>query len=458
MRKNSLLRLIGFLICLCFTLSACDKLGISSKEQTTLTIWHVYGAQTYSPMNTMIEKFNQTVGKENGVQIIVSSVSNSAAIHDSLVAAGKNEAGAPELPDLFVCYPKTLEAMGKHYALDWKKYFSKDELDTIVPEFIEEGMFDDKLLVFPIAKSSNSFTLNADLFEQFAKATNHSYADLKNWESFFKVTEDYYKWSGGKSFFMHDSWIQHPMISMASFGTSLFRNNDIDWDNLYFDKVMRPLIRAGIRGEVCLMSGFTTKAIMVDEAVGGIMSTASILYFKDHVTHKDNSKTPLRLQSFPIPYFEGASQVAIQRGTGLIALKSTEAKEKAAALFCKWITSQDINLEFTMQGGYWPVRKTSFDKINNELESFEFQRDRYKSLYQAISKIYKENSLMPAPTFTEFGELEIAFPIALCEVLEKNKAIWLSSLTKDEAFLKQLTDKAFIELKEAVYRIIKERA
>ena len=37
-------------------------------------MWHVYGAQTESPMNDLVERFNRTEGKERGIVIEVTSV------------------------------------------------------------------------------------------------------------------------------------------------------------------------------------------------------------------------------------------------------------------------------------------------------------------------------------------------------------------------------------------------
>lgn len=52
--------LLSALILSCFT--GCS--GTPKEETpTTITVWHVYGGQTDSPLNDLIEQFNQTVGK-----------------------------------------------------------------------------------------------------------------------------------------------------------------------------------------------------------------------------------------------------------------------------------------------------------------------------------------------------------------------------------------------------------
>ena len=62
-------RFLSVFLCilLLLTLAACN----AQKEQQpiTLTIWHVYGGQTDSPLNDLIEEFNQTVGKEHNITV-----------------------------------------------------------------------------------------------------------------------------------------------------------------------------------------------------------------------------------------------------------------------------------------------------------------------------------------------------------------------------------------------------
>lgn len=50
-----------------------------------LTMWHVYGEQSDSPMNRLIEEFNQTVGMEKGIIINVTGMSNASYIEKSFL-------------------------------------------------------------------------------------------------------------------------------------------------------------------------------------------------------------------------------------------------------------------------------------------------------------------------------------------------------------------------------------
>ena len=135
----------GMLAVYVLLLCACNDSPLDPDKPVTLTMWHVYGAQARSPMNMLIDRFNQTVGKEQGIIINVTSVSSTWTIHDELVASARKDPGSEELPDLFTCYPKTVAMIDNARLLDWKKYFSEEELKNYVPAFLEEGMIGEAL-------------------------------------------------------------------------------------------------------------------------------------------------------------------------------------------------------------------------------------------------------------------------------------------------------------------------
>ena len=123
----------GLVLCL----AAC---GENNREPITITLWHVYGGEVNSPMNTLVDEFNRTVGQEQGIRVRVDSVSNSGVIHENVLAAAYKDPGAPALPDLFVSYPKTVLALPDENILaDYHDYFTDEELDSYLPEFIEDS-------------------------------------------------------------------------------------------------------------------------------------------------------------------------------------------------------------------------------------------------------------------------------------------------------------------------------
>ena len=132
-------RKIAALLLAVFILSCFVGCSGTPKEETptTITVWHVYGGQTDSPLNDLIDEFNQTVGKEQQINVQVTSVSNSNTIHELVLAAANGEPGAAELPDIFSSYPKTVMALPDDSILvDYQDYFSEEELSAFIPAFM----------------------------------------------------------------------------------------------------------------------------------------------------------------------------------------------------------------------------------------------------------------------------------------------------------------------------------
>ena len=119
---------VVIIVAILSTVAGCGK-SQSRKEPITLTIWHVYGGQTDSPLNDLIDEFNGTEGKKEGIKIQVGMVSNTNTIHEEVLKAANKDPGAAKLPDLFISYPKTVLAMNDSGILaDYHDYFSENEL------------------------------------------------------------------------------------------------------------------------------------------------------------------------------------------------------------------------------------------------------------------------------------------------------------------------------------------
>ena len=172
------------IIMLIFCLIGCSgkNTKLNPDNPVTLTIWHVYGSQTESPFNDSqtespfndsIDAFNRTVGAQRGVIIEVTSVSDSSAIDEDILAALAEVPGSELLPDLFIAYPRIEEKVGYDKLLDFKPYLTKAKLSEYIPTFLEEGYFDDKLLMLPVAKSTELLFLNQTNFDFFTKETGY---------------------------------------------------------------------------------------------------------------------------------------------------------------------------------------------------------------------------------------------------------------------------------------------
>ena len=129
---------------------------LNTKEPVTLTMWHNYGGDMQQAMDYLIDQFNSTVGKEQGIIIDVTAISSSSELNKSLAMIVNGDPGAPDMPDIFTGYPKlAIQFWEKGMLADLGNYFNEQELSAYVDAFVEEGRLSDGgLYVFPIAKST----------------------------------------------------------------------------------------------------------------------------------------------------------------------------------------------------------------------------------------------------------------------------------------------------------------
>ena len=162
----------GRLLLCVLLLQGCAFTSAGKGHPITISIWHVYGAQTDSPLNDFIREFNETVGKEQGIQVEVSMVSNNKNIHKDILAAANHDPGAPSLPDIFVAYPQTVLALPDETILvDYQEYFTEEELSAFLPAFLQDGKVNGRLVCLPVAKSTELLFVNQTAFDRFSAAT-----------------------------------------------------------------------------------------------------------------------------------------------------------------------------------------------------------------------------------------------------------------------------------------------
>ena len=418
-RKRNLILaiiLVIIIILIIFIYILSNRKNILTKEPITLNIWHVYGEQTDSPLNELIDTFNNTVGNEEGINIQVSVVSDTNLIHDAILSSANKEPGASELPDLFISYPKTILAMpDKDIMVDFKDYFSEEELSEYIPEFVEEGMIDDKLIVFPVAKSTEIMFINKTLFDRFANETGASLEELNTWEGVFDLSKKYYDWTDnktpnvagdGKTFFVHDYHFDYTQVGVESLGESFFENDKIVFGDT-FNKVWTSMADAASYGGIWLQDGHATGPIRTGDAIVSIASSASVLYYEDIVTYQDNSSEPIEVIARPVPVFENGKKMVMQRGAGFCLVKSNPERERAASVFVKWLTEPETNVKFVTSVGYMPVTQKAFDLLPEAIDSIS--NPKYQELYKAFVETQKDYEFYVPPKISAYLDYETKF-------------------------------------------------
>ena len=452
--KKRILALFATALLLFPVLTGCrQKDKPSSTDPVTLNMWHVYGSQTQSPLNTAIEEFNNTVGKENGITVNVVSVTSSSAIDKALVASANAEPGAEELPDLFTAYPRAAQLVGADRLLDWKSYFSEDELAAFKQEFLQEGYFGTRLLMLPVAKSTEVFFLNKTLFEDFSAQTGITAEQLQSFEGLFAAANAYYDWSGGRQFTQLNDFYHYILVGMKAYGGEFIRNGGLQLDDPAFEAVWRPLAKTAIYGGICLDDGYAAARWKTVEIISNIGSTADILYQPDQVIYPDNSTQDIEVISMPYPAFTEDTAGAVHRGGGLFAIQSTdERKNYAASVFAKWLTEQENNLSFVTEAGYLPVTDAAFNQLIGNPEVVK--KENCRQLYHTAGMMIQDYSLYAVPVFDGASDVQSRFEESVKLVLKSAHRQYVErtgSGEDPETVLNELADSSCNELKKVFY-------
>lgn len=432
-RKLFLLLLI-FSISIC-CLSGCKKSELDKNKPVTLTMWHVYGEQADSPMNRLIDEFNETAGMEKGIIINVTAMSNASKIGEKLLDAHNKIPGSAEMPDLFFAHKSNALELGTDCLLDWNEYFSEKELSAYVPEFLEDGTAAGKLSVFPVSKSTHLLFIAGGQFERFSADTGVTYEALSTWDGFFDAAAKYYDWSGGKSFCSFDYPLRAIELAATESGAgNIFADNGFyDPSNVIFKQTFIKFADSLSKGHIMLSNLYSNTQVMTGEVVAGIGSSAAILYYNDTVTYEDGTSEPMDLEILPLPAENGKKPYITQAGVGLCAYKTSSQKAEASAIFAKWLTEPERNLEFVCQTGYMPVTNGAFDKIDDR----RFKTADYEKLYAALKKVKESSKVLSEQQSPEYYNRVYAF----YDYLRNEQKQFILSNTPPEALAEGLWQK-----------------
>ena len=291
--------------------------------------------------------------------------------------------------------PVYAEALGVEALVDWNDWFSAEEMAAYVPGFVQDGVIAGKQIVFPVSKSTQLLFLNGSQYARFAADTGAQLEKLDTWDGFFEMATAYRQWSQGKPFCALDYPLHLAELNALEQGAgTLYKDNWYDLDNEAFHASWLEFARGLVRGDIIVSDLYSNTQVMTGETLAGLGSSAAILYYNDFVTYPDNTTEPTDLLLAPLPHAAGtATPLMPQAGVGLCAFKTTDQKAEAAAVFLRWLTEQQRNLEFAADTGYMPVSSAAFDAIAD----YPFEQQSYQRLYDVYNEMRIQNTPLSEP-------------------------------------------------------------
>lgn len=430
-RKIALAVILHLMLAILFFGCGSPQGELDPQNPVTITMWHNYGGQMKDTMDALIDQFNDTVGREHGIIINVTSIQATKDQNEKLAMIAAGDPGTPEMPDIVTVYPAVASSLADANLLaPLDNMFTEEELSAYIPSFIDEGRLSDgKLYVFPISKSTEALFINKTLFDRFAKETGASLDSLFTFEGIAELAQEYYAWTDaktpyisndGKTFFTADSWFNVAQVGVSQLGGSFVENAQLNTDTEEFKKVWDFSFLPAISGAYAISDGYSSDLAKTGEIVCSTGSTAGILFYGDTVTYADNTKESVEYIVLPYPVFEGGRKVALQRGAGMAVAKPTAGKELAATIFLKWFTSPEQNMRFVSSTGYLPVTKEAFEeKMTEEMETVD--NPAVKKLLETATLMYEEYTFIVSPNFSGFTDLTNTYEKQIREAMREGR-------------------------------------
>lgn len=113
-------------------------------DPVTVTVWTYYNGDQLDTFKDLTEKFNDTVGKKDGITVETKSLGTAEDLEQNVLAAADGEVGASEVPNIFSAYSDTAYTMDqKDMLVDLSGYLTDKEKSEYVEEYLKEGDFSD---------------------------------------------------------------------------------------------------------------------------------------------------------------------------------------------------------------------------------------------------------------------------------------------------------------------------
>lgn len=347
--------------------------GADSDNPTVIEIETYYNGAAKIALDELVEEFNSTVGDEQGIFVKANSSGDMSELFQNLSDELEKDEDDRDLPDIFSCYASNaLKFEEEGLLVDLDEYFTEDELDEYVDNYIEEGRVgkDKQLVVFPIAKSVEVMTINKTDWDKFASATGADLRQLSTWEGVAETAEAFYEWSGGKALFGRDALANYVLAGAYQLGKDMFQvkdgKADVSMDRDVMKKLWDNYYIPYIKGYYTSVGRYRSDDMKTGDLITAIGSSSGGSFYAQEVTVGDNDPYPIETIVMPVPNFERTDPVVTQQGAGMAVVRSDKEKEKAAAVFLKWFTDVETNSRFSMASSYMPVKKSA-----NNMESLE---------------------------------------------------------------------------------------
>ena len=253
--------------------------------------------------------------------------------------------------------------------VDCSQYFSKEDLEQYNPAYIDEGYFQDKLYIIPMAKSTELLMMNQTEMDRFMDANpQYTAEDMTTWEGLARVAQGYYEWTDsltpdvpwdGRPFIGIDTLANYFIVSNHAMGSDIYHYDDqgglvLDLNETYIKRLFENYYIPFTKGYYGASGKYRSDDIKQSFLAGYIGSSSSTLFFPQEVADENGDMVPIDMGVYPYPYLEGAKKTAIQQGAGIVTINKSQRENEACMDFIRWLTMEH-SFEMASSMSYMPV-------------------------------------------------------------------------------------------------------
>lgn len=434
--------------------SSVKKVKLDPDNSTKVTIWHYYNGDQLEAFNKLIDEFNDSVGKKEGIYVEGANFGTVNELKEGIVASVKHRTGAKAIPSIFAGYADTAYEVDKlGYVVDLKEYLTQEEQDKYIKSYIEEGEFsgDGSLKIFPTAKSTEIFMLNKTDWNKFAEATGADLNDLKTIEGVTKTAQAYYEWTDsqtkkkndGKAFFGRDAVANYFLIGAKQLGTEIFSVKDskvtLNFDKEIIRKIWDNYYVPFVKGYFAASGKFRSDDINTGNILSFVGSSAGATFFPDEVIVDDTRSYPIDMEVLEAPKFEGGEDYAVQQGAGMAVTKTDDKQMYASVQFLKWFTEDERNIQFSVASGYLPVTKTAND-VKKIAETTDLTENNELPIVKVAIDTVNHNTLYTTKAFENGTDARNILEYAMSDKASADRKTIVKRLKKGESFDEAVKD------------------
>lgn len=374
-----------------------DSTNSSYGDAVEITFWYA-NSQDYVP--DAAERFNESVGAEEGIVVTVENQGDYSDTHQKLQAA--YIAGtAPEMCVVEISSIRRFAESGMIIDLeDYAEEFDVD-LDDYYEGFMENCYVDGTLYAIPFLRSTSIMYMNNDLIEE----AGYDPDAMDTWDDVIEAATAVYETTGsyGMTYWCGDAWIWEAF--MLSYGE--FTVNDDETECTVDGEATRTIINMFLDledlGVAHILQSADTDNFYSDIMTGNTAffwtSTGGLTTMLDYA-----EAAGYELGTAFIP--AGTQHGCTTGGCNIVISNGlSEEKEHAAKTFLNWLTSEEETVAANIWTGYLTTRKSAAD--DEEMVALYEESPQFKVALDQLE--YAQGR----PSNTGYAELETEINNAL---------------------------------------------